>query len=70
MAGPFAGARRPQSMLFLPILLLFMGYSLVISYPASGLLIWLIFSEATVGGLGSSHPPGGDEREEEVQCVR
>lgn len=57
-------------MLFLPIFLLFMGYSLVISYPANGLLIWLVFSEATVGGLGSSHPTEGDEAGEEVQSVQ
>lgn len=62
VAGPFPGARHPQSMLFLPILLLFMGYPLVILYPANGLLIWLIYFKATLGGLGSSHPAGGTRR--------
>lgn len=63
----FAGARDPWPLLFLPVLLLACHF-LLISYP-KGLLVWLVLPEATVGGLGFSHPTEGDKGGEEVQCI-
>lgn len=63
----FAGARDLWPLLFCPILLL-VCHSLVISYP-KGLLVWLIFPEATVGGFGFPYPTEEDKGGKEVQSV-
>lgn len=63
----FAGGRGLWPLLFSPILLL-VCHSLVFSCP-KGLLVWLIFPEATLGGLGFPYATEGDKGGKEVQRV-